>query len=130
VTQKIVKAAVAISKGRQDKLSLGSLAAEVDWSFAGDFVRAMHLVLQLDKGEDFVIASGIKRSIKDFVEQTFSYLDIDWRECVEEASGLVRAERQSVRVGNASKLKRLTGWRPEVDFEELVKMMIEAELRR
>jgi len=128
VTKKIVKAAVRISRGLQDKLFLGNLDAKRDWGFAGDYVEAMYLMLQQDKPDDYVIATGIAHSIRDFLDAAFGYLNLDWTKYVETDPRLFRPTEVDVLIGNASKAKRVLGWEPKVKFQELVTMMVEAEL--
>ena len=128
VTKKIVKAAVRIQRGLQDKLFLGNLDARRDFGFAGDYVKAMHLMLQQDKPDDYVIATGIAHSIRDFLDAAFGYLNLDWTKYVETDPRLFRPTEVDVLIGNASKAKRVLGWEPKVKFQELVTMMVEAEL--
>jgi GDPmannose 4,6-dehydratase len=128
VTKKIVKAAVRIERGLQDKLFLGNLGAKRDWGFAGDFVEAMYLMLQQDKPDDYVIATGQARSVRDFLDAAFGHLNINWRKHVEIDPRLFRPTEVDMLLGDASKACRVLGWSPKVNFEELVKMMIEAEL--
>jgi GDPmannose 4,6-dehydratase len=128
VTKKIVKAAVRIQRGLQDKLFLGNLDGRRDWGFAGDYVEAMYLMLQQPKPDDYVIATGIAHSIRDFLDAAFGYLNLDWTKYVETDPRLFRPTEVDVLIGNASKAKRVLGWEPKVKFDELVTMMVEAEL--
>ena len=128
VTKKIVKAAVRISRGLQDKLFLGNISAKRDWGFAGDYVEAMYLMLQQPKPDDYVIATGVTHTVRDFLDTTFGYLNIDWKKHVEIDPRLYRPTEVDMLLGDAGKARRVLNWTPKVNFEELVKMMIEAEL--
>lgn len=127
VTRKIVKAACKIFHGLQDKLFLGNLDARRDWGFAGDFVEAMWRMLQQDKADDYVIATGEAHSVRDFLDETFSLLDLDWHKHVEIDSRLFRPTEVDLLIGDSSKARRVLGWEPKVKFKELVKMMVDAE---
>jgi GDPmannose 4,6-dehydratase len=128
VTRKITKAAVRISRGLQDKLFLGNLDAMRDWGFAGDYVEAMHLMLQQPFPDDYVIATGEAHSVKEFLDEAFGYLNLDWRKHVETDERLYRPTEVDVLIGDSSKARRVLGWEPKVRFNELVRMMIDAEL--
>ena len=130
VSQKIVKAAVAIRASRQASLSLGDLAATVDWGFAGDYVDAMHRTMQLPVAEDFVIASGTPHRVGEFVEIAFQSVGLDWRQHVVVEPALLRQSQRLPLTGDSSKLRRMTGWKPQTSFPELVQCMIAAEQRR
>ena len=129
VTQKIIEAAVAIKHGKKDRLVLGQLNARVDWGFAGDTVQAMHQILQLDQPGTFVVATGVAHTILDFVQEAFQLLDLDWKKFVFENPALLTREKRSALIGNTQKLRKWTDWKPETSFSELVKMMIECEMR-
>jgi len=124
ISQKIVQAAVDIKNGGSDKLILGSLESKIDWGFAADYVEAMHLILQQPNPEDFVIASGELHSVKDFVKEAFEYLDLDWKDYVEENPQLITKAKTNPLCGNPSKLKRKTGWQPTLSFDKLIQLMI------
>lgn len=128
VTKKIVKAAVKIFRGEQDKLFLGNLDAKRDWSFAGDAVRAMYLMLQQRFPDDYVVATGETHTIRDFLDAAFGQLGLDWHKYVEIDPRLFRPTEVDLLLGDASKAKRVLGWEPTVKFPELVKMMVDAEL--
>lgn len=128
VTKKITKAAVRISRGLQDKLFLGNLDARRDWGFAGDFVEAMYLMLQQPKPDDYVIATGVTHTVRDFLDAAFGYLSLDWHKYVEIDSRLYRPTEVDMLLGDASKARRVLGWEPKVPFGILVKAMVEAEL--
>lgn len=130
VTRKICKAAVRIQRGLQDKLFLGNLSARRDWGFAGDFVEAMWLMLQQPKPDDYVIATGVTRTVRDFLDAAFGYLGLDWHKYVEIDPRLFRPTEVDMLLGDASKARKVLGWEPKVKFEELVKMMVEAELEQ
>ena len=129
VTRKITIGAAAIKLGRP-RLKLGNLDAKRDWGFAGDYVRAMWLMLQQEKPDDFVIAAGQSHSVQELVELAFSHLDLDWRQYVEIDPSLFRPAEVEHLVGNAAKARRALGWEPKVSFAELVRMMVDAELKR
>jgi len=128
VTRKITRAATRIKLGLQEKLYLGNLAAERDWGFAGDFTRAMWLILQHDSPEDFVVATGERHSVKEFVERTFSQLDLDWERHVVIDQRYLRPAEVDLLEGNPGKARKLLQWTPEVDFPTLVKMMVDSDL--
>ena len=128
VTRKIVRAAVRISSGLERELVLGDLDARVDWGWAPDYVEAMHAILRLAFPDDFVLATGILHSVREFVEIAFSAVGLDWREHVVERRDVLDG-RRSVKplCGNSEKLQTATGWRPRVSFEQMVRSMIAAE---
>jgi GDPmannose 4,6-dehydratase len=119
-----------IKLGLQKKLYLGNLDAMRDWGYAGDYVRAMWLMLQQDKPDDYVIATGEKHSVRELVELAFGYVGLDWREYVEVDPKLFRPAEVYTLRGDASKARRVLGWEPTVSFPELVKMMVDADLER
>jgi GDPmannose 4,6-dehydratase len=129
VTRKITRAATRIKEGIQDKLFLGNLDAKRDWGFAGDYVEAMWRMLQQDEAEDFVIATGETRSVREFVEAVFRILELDWRKHVEVDSRYFRPAEVDLLLGDPSKAQKILGWKPQVDFEGLVKMMVESDWR-
>ena len=128
VCKKIVQAAVAIKTHKQDNLVLGDLDAEIDWGYAGDYVAAMHLIVQQPKPDDFVISSGQRHRVRDFVEQAFTRLGLDWKQNVTANPSLLRSATTPSLFGDSSKLRKQTGWTPTTSFSELVKLMVEAEL--
>lgn len=128
VTRKVTRAATRIKFGLQHKLYLGNLDAERDWGFAGDFVRAMWLMLQQDEPDDYVIATGERHSVRELCEAAFSFLDLDWEDYVEIDSRYLRPTEVDLLQGDASKARRVLGWEPTVGFSELVEMMIESDL--
>jgi len=129
VTRKITRAATRIKVGLQDKLFLGNLEARRDWGFAGDYVDAMWRMLQVDEPADYVIATGETHSVQEFLELAFGNLDLDWREHVELDSRYLRPTEVDLLQGDSSKARKELGWEPTVGFEELARMMVEADLR-
>jgi GDPmannose 4,6-dehydratase len=127
VTRKITWHAAAIRLGLVDKLRLGNLDAERDWGFALDYVRAMWLMLQQDAAEDFVIATGKAHSVRDCLEIAFDHAGLSIEDHVELDPGLIRPAEVEHLVGDASKAKRILDWEPDVSFEELIRMMVEAD---
>ena len=130
VTRKIALGVAKIAKGLQDKLYLGNLDAKRDWGHARDFVRAMYLMLQQPKGDDYVVATGETHSVREFLEHAFGYVDLNYQDCVEIDPRYFRPTEVDALCGDYSKAKRILGWEPEITFEELVQEMVEAELRR
>ena len=128
VTRKISHGAAQIALGMADELRLGNLDAKRDWGFAGDYVKAMWLMLQQDSPEDFVIATGVDRTIREFCELAFGYVGLDWRQCVTIDKDLFRPAEVEVLRGDASRAERVLGWKPEISFEELVHLMVDRDL--
>jgi GDPmannose 4,6-dehydratase len=128
VTRKITRAATQIKLGLKDKLYLGNLDAKRDWGFAGDYVEAMWLMLQQDKPDDFVVATGETHSVKEFMERVFSKLDLDYKKYVAIDKRYFRPTEVDALLGDASKAKKVLGWRPKVSFDMLIDMMIEADM--
>jgi GDPmannose 4,6-dehydratase len=129
VTRKITRAATRIKCGLQDKLYLGNLEAKRDWGYAGDYVEAMWLMLQQERSDDYVIATGESHSVKEFLEEVFSYLDLDWQKYVEIDSRYFRPSEVDFLQGDASKAKRILGWEPKVTFKALAKIMTDADMK-
>lgn len=128
VTRKITRAATRIKLGLQGKLYLGNLEAKRDWGYARDYVEAMWLMMQAEKCGDYVIATGETHSVREFVEQAFSYLDLDWKEYVEIDPRYYRPTEVDCFQGDASKARRELGWEPKVGFEELVRLMVDHDM--
>jgi len=128
VTRKISESAAKIKLGLQKKLLLGNLKAERDWGYAGDYVRAMHLMLQQEKAEDFVIATGETHSVEEFAKLAFARLDLDYKEFVKVDENLIRPAEVDQLVGDNSKAKRILNWQPSVTFKQLVEMMVDSDL--
>jgi GDPmannose 4,6-dehydratase len=128
VTRKITRAATQIKLGLKNKLFLGNLEAKRDWGFAGDFVEAMWLMLQQDKPDDFVIATGETHSVREFTEKVFSRLDLDYNKYVSVDPRYFRPTEVDVLLGDASKAKKALGWKPKVTFDALIDMMIATDM--
>jgi len=128
VTRKISHHAAKIKLGLAHELRLGNLDARRDWGFAGDYVRAMWLMLQQDKPDDFVVATGETHSVEQFLDVAFEHLDLDWREYVVQDERYMRPAEVDLLVGDAAKAGNVLGWEPSVTFAELVKMMVDADL--
>jgi len=129
VTRKITRAATRIKLGLQDKLYMGNLDAERDWGFAGDYVEAMWLMLQQDQPDDFVIATGERHSVREFLETVFGRLGLVWQDHVEIDAWYFRPAEVDLLQGDASKAARILGWRPRTTFAELVDHMVESDLQ-
>lgn len=129
VTRKITRAATRIKEGLQTKLYLGNLDAKRDWGFAGDYVEAMWLMLQQEKGDDFVIATGETYSVKEFMQKTFDMLDLQWQEHVKIDDRYKRPAEVDLLLGDATKARTKLKWKPKTNIDELVKMMVEADLK-
>ncbi len=130
VTRKVTEAVARIKLGLADHVSLGNLDAHRDWGFAGDYVRAMWLMLQQDKADDYVIATGVSHSVRDLVEIAFGHAGLDWERHVRTDPALLRPAEVDHLIGDASKAARELGWTPSVSFEQLVAMMVDADIAR
>ena len=130
VTRKVTDGVARIKLGLTDHLALGNLDAMRDWGFAGDYVRAMWLMLQQQKADDYVIATGISHSVKDLVEVAFGHAGLEWQKFVRTDRALLRPAEVDHLVGDASKAKRVFGWQPKVTFEALIQMMVDEDLKR
>ncbi len=128
VTRKITRAATRIKLGLQDKLFLGNLDAKRDWGFAGDYVEAMWLMLQQDKPDDYVIATGQTHSIREFLDEVFGCLELDWRKYVEKDERYYRPTEVDILQGDASKAKKHLKWQPKITFKQLARMMTDADM--
>ena len=128
VSRKITRAATRIKFGLQDKLYLGNLDARRDWGYARDYVEAMWLMMQADEPDDYVIATGETHSVREFLDQTFACLDLDWKQYVEVDPKYFRPAEVDLLLGDASKARTKLGWEPKVDFNQLVKLMVEHDL--
>jgi len=128
VTRKITRAATRIKLGLQDKLYLGNLDAKRDWGFAGDYVETMWLMLQHDEPDDYVIATGETHSVREFLDEVFGYLDLDWEKYVEIDERYLRPTEVDRLLGDASKAKKVLKWEPKVTFKELAQMMTDADM--
>jgi len=128
VTRKITMALARIKHNAQTKLILGNLDAKRDWGFAGDYVEAMWLMLQQNKPDDYVIATGETHSVKEFLQEAFEYADLDWKKYVETDECYLRPTEVDCLTGNNSKAKRKLKWKPKVSFKKLVRMMVDADM--
>jgi GDPmannose 4,6-dehydratase len=128
VTRKITRAATRIKFGLQDKLFLGNLDAKRDWGYAKDYVEAMWLMMQAEASGDYVIATGETHSVREFVEEAFGYLDMDWEKHVEIDPWYYRPSEVDMLLGDASKARTELGWQPKVGFKQLVRLMIDHDL--
>jgi GDPmannose 4,6-dehydratase len=130
VTRKVTDGAARIKLGLATELRLGNLQARRDWGFAGDYVRAMWLMLQQPRPDDYVIATGETHSVGELVEAAFGCVDLDWRKHVVQDPELIRPAEVDLLIGDASKARRELGWKPDVGFEELIRDMVRADLER
>ena len=130
VTRKVTDAAARIKLGLQKELRLGNLDAQRDWGFAGDYVRAMWLMLQQDRADDYVVATGRTHAVREFVRLAFAAVDLDWEPYVVVDPRYYRPAEVDLLVGDASKARTELGWTPEVRFEALVERMVRADLER
>ena len=130
VTRKVSDGVARIKLGLADHLGLGNLDACRDWGFAGDYVRAMWLMLQQEKADDYVIATGVSHSVRELVESAFGYVGLDWKKYVRVDPAFLRPAEVDHLVGDSSKARRVFGWEPQVDFKRLVGMMVDADIAR
>ena len=128
VTHKITHGAARIKLGLAKELRLGNLEARRDWGYAGDYVRAMWLMLQQDAPDDYVVATGETHSVQEFVQEAFAYLDLDWRQHVVQDQKFYRPAEVDLLVGDPGKAGRQLGWEPSVTFRDLVRLMVDADL--
>jgi GDPmannose 4,6-dehydratase len=127
VTRKITRAATRIAEGLQDKLFLGNLDAKRDWGFAGDYVEAMWRMLQQEQADDYVIATGETHSVREFLDEVFGHIGLDWHKYVEIDPRYFRPAEVDLLLGDASKAKARLSWKPEVGFKQLARMMVEGD---
>ena len=130
VTRKITDGVARIKLGLASELRLGNLDARRDWGFAGDYVRAMWLMLQQSAPDDYVIATGVTRSVGEFVRAAFEHVDLDWERYVVVDPRFYRPAEVDMLVGDARKAQNVLGWEPETSFERLVETMVQADLER
>jgi GDPmannose 4,6-dehydratase len=128
VTRKITMGLAAIKNGRAKELRLGNLDAKRDWGFARDYVEAMWLILQQERPDDYVIATGETRSVREFLEEAFGYAGFDWRDFVVVDPKYFRPAEVDVLLGDSTKARRALGWTPRVDFKQLVRLMVDADM--
>jgi len=129
VTRKISRAAARIKLGRQDKLTLGNLESKRDWGYAGDYVQAMHLMLQQDRPDDYVIGTGECFSVRDFAEAAFRCVGLNWEAYVTLDSSLLRPAEVDILQADPAKARKVLGWQPKVTFAGLVELMVESDLK-
>jgi len=129
VTRKITRAATRIKLRLQNKLYLGNLDAKRDWGFAGDYVEAMWLMLQHDEPDDYVVATGESHSVREFLDEVFGYLDLDWQEYVDIDQRYFRPSEVDLLQGDSSKVRKVLQWKPKITFEELARMMTDADMK-
>ncbi len=128
VTRKITRGLARILAGKDKKLYLGNLEARRDWGYAPDYVEAMWMMLQQDEPDDYVIGTGETHSVKEFLEEVFKYAGLDWKEYVEIDPRYFRPTEVELLLADASKAKRVLGWKPRISFKELVKIMVDSDL--
>jgi GDPmannose 4,6-dehydratase len=129
VTRKISRAAARIKLGKQKELVLGNLDARRDWGFAGDYVKAMHLMLQQAEADDYVVGTGESHQVREFVELAFGHVDLPWQDYVRSDQQFSRPAEVDYLLADATKARQKLGWQPTVSFEELVRMMVESDLK-
>lgn len=129
VTRKITRAVARIATQRQDKLYMGNLDAKRDWGYAKDYVRAMWVMLQQERPDDYVVATGETHSVKEFLELAFGYINLNWEDYVMFDERYLRPTEVDLLVGDATKARQMLSWEPSVSFEQLVKLMVEADLQ-
>ncbi len=130
VTRKVTDGVARIKLGMSDTLGLGNMDAQRDWGFAGDYVRAMWLMLQQDQADDYVIATGESHSVRELVELSFGHVGLDWEKHVKLDPRFLRPAEVDHLVGDSAKARKALGWTPEVDFPSLVRMMVDADMAR
>lgn len=130
VTRKITHTAARIKLGLQEELLLGNLETKRDWGYAGDYVEAMWLMLQQEVPEDYVIATGETHTIQEFVEETFSCLELDWKKHVKQDARFMRPAEVDLLVGDSSKAKKILNWQSRIKFQELVRMMVDCDIKK
>jgi GDPmannose 4,6-dehydratase len=130
VTRKVTNTVAKIKLGLAKELRLGNLEAKRDWGFAGDYVKAMWLILQQDEPEDYVIATGVTHSVRDLVQIAFDYVNLNWEDYVIVDPKFVRPAEVKLLLGDSSKALKKIGWKSEVSFENLVRMMIDEDLEK
>lgn len=130
VTRKVSDGVARIKLGLANELRMGNLDSQRDWGFAGDYVRAMWMMLQQQEADDFVIATGKTYTVRHLIETAFKYVDLDWQKFVKIDQAFIRPAEVDLLVGDPSKAKKVLGWEPSVSFEEMVKMMVDTDLER
>ena len=127
LTRKVIRAVAEIKRGNQEKLVVGDLTAEVDWGYAPDYVEAMHAILAADQANEFIVATGTKHTVMEFVEAVFREAGLDWKQYVIENPQVI-GRRGPSRIGDSSKLTRVTGWKPKTSFVEMVRNLLRDEM--
>ena len=130
VTRKVTDGVARVKLGLVNELRLGNLDAQRDWGFAGDYVRAMWMMLQQPEPDDFVIATGKTFTVRYLVETAFKHVDLDWQKYVKVDQAFLRPAEVDLLVGDPAKAKKILGWEPSVSFEEMIRMMVDADLER
>jgi GDPmannose 4,6-dehydratase len=130
VTRKITRAVARIKAGLQKELYLGNLDSKRDWGFAPEYVEAMWLMLQQDKPDDYVIATGETHTVREFVEEAFAHVGLDWKQYVKFDARYLRPTEVDLLIGDPTKAKKQLGWEPKVKFKELVKIMVDADCQQ
>jgi GDPmannose 4,6-dehydratase len=130
VTRKVTDGVARIKLGRTESLSIGNLDAHRDWGFAGDYVRAMWLMLQQNEPDDFVVATGVSHSVRQLIEIAFAHVGLEWQKYVRVDPALLRPAEVEHLLGDSTKAREVLGWKPEVSFEQLVEMMVDADVER
>ena len=128
ITRKVSRQVARIKLGLADKIKVGNIEGRRDWGFAGDYVRAMWLMLQQPTPDDFVIATGVTHSVKELLEIAFAHVGLDWRKHVEVDPVLLRPAEDDLLTGDAGKANKILGWKPTVTFEQMVRMMVDSDL--
>jgi GDPmannose 4,6-dehydratase len=129
VTRKVSDGVARIKLGLADRLPIGNLDAQRDWGFAGDYVRAMWMMLQRPAAEDYVVATGVSHSVRDLVQIAFAHVGLDWEKYVRVDPALLRPAEVEHLLGDPSKARAELGWKPTIDFKQLIEMMVDADLR-
>jgi GDPmannose 4,6-dehydratase len=130
VTRKVTDGVARIKLGLADSVGLGNLDARRDWGFAGDYVKAMWLMLQQDRADDYVIATGHAHSVRDLVQVAFAHVGLDWQKYVKQDPRYLRPAEVDLLIGDPARAGSVLGWTPSVDFEQLVRMMVDADVER
>jgi len=129
VTRKITRAAARIKLKKQESLTLGNLDAVRDWGHSHDYMRAVHMILQHDKPDDFIVSTGDAYSVRDFLDRVFEYLNLDWKHYVKQNSSYTRPNEVPSLIGNSDKIRNVLGWEPKISFDQLVKRMVDNDLK-
>jgi len=129
VSRKITRGVARIRAGLQDKLYMGNLEAKRDWGYTPEYVEAMWRMMQLEKADDFVVATGETHSVREFLDHAFEHANLDWKKYVEIDPRYFRPTEVNILQGDASKAESAFGWRPKVKFKELVRLMVDADIR-